>query len=81
MFDILKLIPLFTLYSQKVTLSNVVGGVLPLLDENENPSFGREEKCEILERVFFGGKHLEECTFDENFREEVEEELLQGNIG
>ena len=41
--------------------------------------FEREEKCEILEKVFFGGKHLDQCTFDENFKEEVEEELLNGN--
>ena len=53
------------------------GGVLPLMDENDNPTFGREEKCEILEKVFFGGKHLERCKFDDNFRDEVEKELKE----
>ena len=55
------------------------GGVLPLLDENDNAVFGREEKCEILERVFFGGKHLDQCAFDDDFKVEVEKELLTGN--
>ena len=45
------------------------GGVLPLLDENDNPVFGREEKCQILEKVFFGGRHLNQCAFDESFKE------------
>ena len=55
------------------------GGVLPLLDENDNAVFGREEKCEILERVSFGGKHLDQCVFDDGFKEDVEEELSRGN--
>ena len=55
------------------------GGVLPLLDENDNAVFGREEKCEILERVFFGGKHLDQCVFDSDFKDKIEEELLREN--
>ena len=51
------------------------GGVLPLLDENDCPVFEREEKCAVLEKVFFGGSHLNSCSFDEEFKKEVEDEL------
>ena len=52
------------------------GGVLPLIDEEGKAVFDRGEKCSLLERVFFGGKHLEECSFDEQFRKEVERAVL-----
>ncbi|MEW8548387.1 MAG: reverse transcriptase domain-containing protein [Candidatus Thiodiazotropha sp.] len=51
------------------------GGVLPLIDKNNRPVFQREEKCEVLEKVFFGGSHLEDCSFDESFREGVEKDI------
>ena len=35
----------------------------------------RGEQCALLERVFFGGNHLDDCTFEEQFREEVETSL------
>ena len=54
------------------------GGGLPLLDENENPIFNREEKCQIrqiLEKIFFDGRHLAYCSFDDKFRTDVENDL------
>ena len=51
------------------------GGGLPLLDENENPIFNREEKCQILEKIFFDGRHLANCSFDDKFKMDVENDL------
>ena len=51
------------------------GGVIPLLDDDGSPVFNREDKCLILENVFFGGRHLNNCSFDESFKKEVEKEL------
>ena len=30
-------------------------------------------------RRYFGGRHLNQCAFDESFKEEIEEELLREN--
>ena len=54
---------------------NGKGGVLPLLKEDKRPAFSREDKCFILQNTFFGGKHLESCDFDEDFKTRVEEQL------
>ena len=35
--------------------------VLPLKDEEGKAVFDREEKCALLEKVFFAGKHLDDC--------------------
>ena len=51
------------------------GGGLPLLDENENPIFNREEKCQILPKIFFDGRHLANCSFDDKFKTDVENDL------
>ena len=48
---------------------------MPLLDENENPIFNREEKCQILEKIFFDGRHLANCSFDDKFKTDVENDL------
>ena len=45
------------------------GGVLPLKYEEGKAVFDRGEKCALLEMV---NKHLDECKFDEQFREDVE---------
>ena len=42
--------------------------MLPLIDRNRKPVFDRQEKCKVLEDVFFGG----ECEFDDNFKQAVE---------
>ena len=52
------------------------GGVLPLKDEDGKAVFDREEKCALLEKVFFAGKHLEDCKFDEQFKRFVEKSVL-----
>ena len=49
------------------------GGVLPLIDRNGKAIFDREEKCSVLEDVFFGGGHLNDCDFDEQFKEMVKQ--------
>ena len=51
------------------------GGGLPLLDENENPIFNREGKSQILEKMFFDGRHLANCSFDDTFKTDVENDL------
>ena len=43
------------------------GRVIPLLDDDGSPVFNGEDKCLILENVFFGGRHLDNCSFDESF--------------
>ena len=51
------------------------GGFLPLMDENQNPHFDSEEKAVLLQAIFFGGKHLNECVFDDDFKEQVKQEI------
>ena len=51
-----------------------VGGVLPLLNE-DRPVFDANEKGQWLQDVFFGGKHIEGRTFDEDFRKEVDSKV------
>ena len=36
------------------------GGVLPLMDGTGKTVFDRVEKCSLMEKVFFGGRHLVE---------------------
>lgn len=55
------------------------GGMLPLLDENNVPVFDSSEKCDILQGLFFGGRHLDECQFDDNFKEDVDNVLSEIN--
>ena len=51
-----------------------VGGVLPLLNE-DRPVFDANEKSQLLQDVFFGGKHMEGETLDEDFRKEVDSKV------
>ena len=48
--------------------------MLLLIDRNGEAVFNKEE-CAVLENVFFRGGHLTECTFDEQFKEEVNKAL------
>ena len=48
--------------------------MLLLIDRNREAVFNKEEECAVLENVFFRG-HLTECTFDEQFKEEVNKAL------
>ena len=41
--------------------NNSGGGVLPLINKNGEALFNKDEKCSILESIFFGGGHLSEC--------------------
>ena len=52
------------------------GGVLPLIDETGKAVFNKDEKCALMEKVFFGGRHLSECKFDDQFKEEVERVVM-----
>ena len=51
------------------------GNVLPLLDENNQPVFDMQGKCDILQDTFFSGKHLENNNFDNDFKLSLEKEL------
>ena len=51
------------------------GGVLPLMDIDNNPVFNKSEKCKILQNVFFGGEHLKEEEFDETWKKVVEDRV------
>ena len=44
------------------------GNVLPLLNEDNQPVFDIQGKCDILQDTFFSGKHLENNNFDNNFK-------------
>ena len=35
----------------------------------------REDKCALLQGIFFGWKHLENCEVDDSFTEKVEHEI------
>ena len=50
------------------------GNIFPLLFR-DNPVFELEQKCKILQGVFFSGNHLSENDFDEKFKTEIETEL------
>ena len=49
------------------------GGVLPLIVRNGKAIFDSDEKCSVLQDVFFGGGHLNDCDFDEQFKEMVDQ--------
>ena len=51
------------------------GNILPLLDQDNNPVFELEQKCQILQETFFSSNHLSVNNFDENFKKEIETEL------
>ena len=51
------------------------GNILPLLDNDNDPFFYLEQKCQILPDTFFGGSHLSDNKFDDIFKEEIESEL------
>ena len=51
------------------------GNVLPLLDENNQPVFDMQGKCDILQDTFFSGKHLENNNFDNDFKLSLEKKL------
>ena len=51
------------------------GNILPLLDQDNNPVFELEQKCQILQETFFSGNHLSVNDFDEHFKKEIETEL------
>ena len=53
------------------------GGVLPLIGLDNKPVFDKAEKCNVLEEVFFGGKHLEGEKFDDTFKAEVERRVKE----
>lgn len=55
------------------------GGVLPLLDDDHTPIFDNLEKCNILQNIFFGGRHLQDCEFDEGFKELVNTKMEELN--
>ena len=51
----------------------IEGDMLPLLDDNDNPVFSKDETCDILKETFFSGKHLSAEKFDANFKDKIEE--------
>ena len=55
--------------------------MLPLIDGNGNAVFDREEKCSVLEEVFFGEGHLNECKFDKQFEEMVDKAVSEMENG
>ena len=50
--------------------------VLPLHNEKEEVVFAHGEKCKILQNTLFGGSHIANETFDEDFKKEIEQRLL-----
>ena len=50
--------------------------VLPLHNEKEVVVFAHQEKCKILQNTFFGGSHIANQVFDEDFKKEIEQILL-----
>ena len=53
------------------------GGVLPLMDMDNKPIFDKSEKSKVLQDVFFGGKHLENEVFDDEWKGEVERRVQE----
>ena len=56
------------------------GNVLPLQNEDNQPVFDIQGKCDILQDIFFSGKHLENNNFDNNFKLNVENELKRSEV-
>ncbi|MEW8548209.1 MAG: reverse transcriptase domain-containing protein [Candidatus Thiodiazotropha sp.] len=54
-----------------------VGGVLPLVDNDGTAIFDANKKCKMLEETFFGGKHMVGQSFDEGFKERINERVEQ----
>ena len=50
------------------------GGVLPLMNDEDEPIFNQKEKCHVLQVVFFGGKFIQNEAFDKQFKDEIEQE-------
>ena len=48
----------------------------PLHNEKEEVVFAHGEKRKILQNTFFGGSHIANETFDEDFKKEIEQRLL-----
>ena len=55
----------------KLTAKQTINSMLSLVTEERPPAFKNEEKCEILQEVFFEGTHLKNVQFDEKFYEKV----------
>ncbi|KAH3773280.1 hypothetical protein DPMN_174639 [Dreissena polymorpha] len=51
------------------------GNVLPLIDINDSPVYGNQEKSEILKGTFFGSTHIANERFDDDFQKPIETEL------
>jgi len=49
------------------------GIVLPLVNTDNEPVFDSNSKCDILKETFFGGNHIANEEFDEEFKRTVEE--------
>ncbi|MEW8544970.1 MAG: reverse transcriptase domain-containing protein [Candidatus Thiodiazotropha sp.] len=59
------------------------GNILPLLNEDNQPVFDLQGKCNILQSTFFSGKHLDNNEFDEDFKVSVEKmfhEIFHGKV-
>ena len=52
-----------------------VGGVLPLMNETEEPVFDQLQKCMILEKAFFSGSHMKNEVFDDVHFKEIQSEF------
>ena len=48
------------------------GNVLSHLNEDNQPVFDRQGKCDILQDTFFSRKHLENNNFDNDFKLSIE---------
>lgn len=57
------------------------GNILPLLNEDNQPIFDLQGKCNILQTTFFSGKHLDNNNFDNDFKISIETELQNINNG
>ena len=51
------------------------GNVLPLLNDENQPVFGLQEKGIILQTTFFSEQHLHHDRFNKDFKDSVEKEL------
>ncbi|XP_063419173.1 uncharacterized protein LOC134701992 [Mytilus trossulus] len=53
--------------------------VLPLIVENKDPIFDNKSKVELLQKIFFGGSHLKDESFDKEFYDSINKEYKELN--
>ncbi|CAG2202636.1 unnamed protein product [Mytilus edulis] len=64
---------------KKMSRKTEDNSVLPLIVENKDPIFDNKSKVELLQKIFFGGSHLKDESFDKEFYDSINKEYKELN--